>query len=109
MSLDPAHDRPENLKKFAETHNLVRPNWWFVTGDPDELNKYMLKVFALSAKPKPPEQRANEFDLFDHQAIVVLVDHELKMVGWYYPFESKSMEQLKKQLRATLATAEKAA
>jgi protein SCO1/2 len=108
VSLDPAHDTPELLKNFSETHGLSGSDWWFVTGDPEPLNKYMAEVFLLAAQAKPPEKRDNEFDLFDHQAMVVLVDHELKLRGWFYPFETESAKAMRAELKTALAEAKKA-
>ena len=108
VSLDPEHDRPENLKEFSTGHGLAGDDWWFVTGEAEVLNPYMADVFWLKAEKKPEEKRASEFDLYDHQPMVVLVDHELKLVGWYFPFDEKSAASLRKDLEAALAAANKA-
>jgi cytochrome oxidase Cu insertion factor (SCO1/SenC/PrrC family) len=109
VSLDPAHDRPEHLKKFATQHDLLGEDWWFVTGEADSLNRYMAEVFLLKAEEKPPEKRTNEFDLFDHRPMVALVDHNLRILGWYYPFDERSGAAMREALKAALAAAKKAA
>ena len=109
VSLDPGHDKPENLKEFVEKHALVRDDWWFLTGEPSTVNKYMREVFLLAAQEIPEEKRTSEFDLFEHQAMVVLIDHELRMRGWYYPFDSASNKELRADLKQALAEAKKAA
>ena len=109
VSLDPGHDKPEHLKEFSEKHGLVRDDWWFLTGEPRAVNKYMREVFLLAAQEIPEEKRTSEFDLFEHQAMVVLIDHELKMRGWYYPFDAESNKELRADLKEALADAKKAA
>ncbi len=103
VSLDPAHDDPAQLKAFADKHGLADPNWWFVTGEPGPLNRYMREVFMLAAQEIPEEKRSSAGDLFAHEPRVVLVDRELNMRGWFYPFEPKSKEALRREIEAALA------
>ncbi len=109
VTLDPEHDTPEQMAAFAERQGLVHDNWWFATSaEPIGMRAYMEKEFSLSATEKPADQRTSEYDLFDHQPKVVLMDHRLRMVGWYEPFEPASLDQLKRDLKAALAAAEDA-
>lgn len=105
VSLDPGYDTPEILGEFSRQHKLVGDNWWFVTGAADPLNEYMLEVFAMAAQPKPAEERVHEGDLFTHQAVVVLVDKDLKLRGWYFPFEDASLKKLRMELKSALTEA----
>ena len=73
-------------------------DWWFLTGNPDELNSYMLETFSLSAQEKDEALRNGPDDLFAHRPMVVLVDHELKIRGWYDPFDEKGNKSLRKNL-----------
>jgi len=105
VSLDPEHDTPAQLKDFSTRHELLRDNWWFVTGEPEPLNRYMADVFLLAAVSKPEEARTSEFDLFDHQPMVAMVGHDLRFVGWYYPFDEESAASLRKDLKTALDAA----
>ncbi|MCP4849122.1 MAG: SCO family protein [Verrucomicrobiaceae bacterium] len=107
VSLDPVHDRPSQLSEFAQKHDLVRDNWWFVTGNAGELNSYMKEVFWLSAQERPESQRDNVNDLFIHDPRVVLVDHRMRIHGWYYPFDPTSAGALERALEETLLAAKK--
>jgi len=98
VSLDPAHDKPSHLKVFSEKHELASKDWWFLTGDPEPLNRYMMEVFSLSAQEKSEEQRSSPDDLFAHRPMVVLVDHNLKIRGWYDPFDERGNKSLRKNL-----------
>ena len=106
VSLDPAHDRPPQLREFSQKHDLVRDNWWFVTGDAPALNRYMKEVFLLSAQERPEEDRNNVNDLFLHEPRVVLVDHSMRIRGWYDPFNPASARELGKALKAAVTAAD---
>ena len=107
VSLDPVHDRPAQLSQFAQKHGLVRDNWWFVTGEAQPLESYMKEVFWLSAQERPESQRNNVNDLFTHEPRVVLVDHRMRIRGWYYPFDPTSAGALERALEETLSAAKK--
>ena len=98
VTLDPAHDTPKHLKDFSEKHGFVSDNWWFLTGDSDELNSYMLDVFSLAAQEKEESEKVSEDDIFAHKPMVALINHELKIEGWYNPFDKRSSEVLRDKL-----------
>ncbi len=107
VSLDPTHDQPAQLNGFAQKHGLVRDNWWFVTGDAQPLESYMKEVFWMSAQERPESQRNNVNDLFTHEPRVVLVDHTMRIRGWYYPFDPASAAALEKAIDETVSAAKK--
>ena len=98
VTLDPIHDDSSQLKAFSQKHGLVSKDWWFLTGNPDELNNYMLETFSLSAQEKDESLRSGPDDLFAHRPMVVLVDHKLKIRGWYDPFDKKGNKSLRENL-----------
>lgn len=108
VTLDPEHDGPEQLKDFATKHDFLGDDWWFVTGEPGELNAYMKEVFLLAAQEKMEAERDSDGDLFKHEPRVVLVGHDLELRGWYYPFDRGSMAALKSEIKAALADAKRA-
>ena len=107
VSLDPEHDKPAQLDAFAQKHKLERDNWWFVTGDSKPLESYMREVFWMSAQERPESQRSNANDLFTHEPRVVLVDHTMKIRGWFYPFDPPSAAALEKLIKETVDAAKK--
>ena len=64
VTLDPSHDDASQLKAFSQKHGLVSNDWWFLTGNPDELNSYMLDTFSLSAQEKNEEQRSADLMIY---------------------------------------------
>ena len=107
VSLDPVHDRPAQLSQFAQKFSLVRDNWWFVTGEAQPLENYMKEVFWLSAQERPESERTNPTDLFKHEPRVVLVDHRMRIRGWYYPFDPVSAGDLEKAINEAVSSAKK--
>ena len=98
MTLDPNHDTPDHLKAFSNKHGFVSDDWWFLTGESSELNSYMLEVFSLSAQEKKESEKVSEDDIFAHKPMVALINHELKIEGWYNPFDKRSSEALREKL-----------
>ncbi len=103
VSLDPEHDTPAMLDAFATTHGFEGENWWFVTGEPKEVNGYMRKNFHFAPKRKAEEDKDNEMDLFLHDTKVALVDGGGHVRGWYDLFEPMSVEQLGRDIAIVLA------
>ena len=50
ISVDPEHDRPEDLARFARKFDAVHPEWWFLTGDKDNVDLVVKKLGAYSAE-----------------------------------------------------------
>ena len=98
VTLDPNHDTPDHLKAFSNKHGFVPDDWWFLTGESSELNSYMLEVFSLSAQEKKESEKVSEDDIFAHKPMVALINHELKIEGWYNPFDKRSSEALREKL-----------
>jgi cytochrome oxidase Cu insertion factor (SCO1/SenC/PrrC family) len=110
VSVHPTHDTPEQLTKFAEAQEIDRSNWWFLTGDLEALRYFMTKQVRLDPVRDIPEaERLNEFDLFDHDQRVALVDGNRRVRGYYEvmapdPGISRLvMEKLERDIRAVLA------
>jgi protein SCO1/2 len=102
VSLDPEHDTPELLAEFANTHGFKGENWWFVTGEPKEVNDYMRKYFHFAPKRKAEADKDNEMDLFLHDTKVSLVDGGGHIRGWYDLFQPLSVEQLERDIPIVL-------
>lgn len=54
ITLDPEHDTPEVLKKYAEAHG-AKPGWTFLTGNPEDITALRGK---LGLSPLSPKARA---------------------------------------------------
>ena len=46
ISIDPQHDRPQDLAKFAKKFDAVHPEWLFLTGEPANVDVVTRKLGA---------------------------------------------------------------
>ena len=46
ISIDPQHDRPQDLAKFARKFDAVHPEWLFLTGEPANVEAVVKKLGA---------------------------------------------------------------
>ena len=46
ISIDPQHDRPQDLAKFAQKFDAVHPEWLFLTGEPANVEAVVKKLGA---------------------------------------------------------------
>jgi protein SCO1 len=60
ISIDPQHDRPQDLAKFAAKFDAAHPEWLFVTGEPANLEHIVKKLGAYTA------------DVEDHSTAIII-------------------------------------
>jgi cytochrome oxidase Cu insertion factor (SCO1/SenC/PrrC family) len=60
ISVDPQHDRPQDLAKFARKFDAVHPEWLFVTGEPAKVEHVVKKLGAYTA------------DIEDHSTVIII-------------------------------------
>jgi protein SCO1/2 len=66
ITLDPARDTPEVLRKYMDLYDVEPANWTFLTGDKERVNK-VIASWGMWAKPAANGQ-------LDHPSRVFLVD-----------------------------------
>ena len=50
ISVDPEHDRPEDLVRFARKFDAAHPEWWFLTGDKANVDLVAKKLGAYTGE-----------------------------------------------------------
>ena len=50
LTVDPVHDRPDQLKLFAQTFG-ARDGWYFLTGDPGDMDKLAHRLGGYTSDP----------------------------------------------------------
>jgi protein SCO1/2 len=68
ITLDPARDTPEVLRKYMDLYDAEPANWTFLTGDKERVNK-VVAAWGMWAKPAANGQ-------LDHPSRVFLVDRK---------------------------------
>ncbi len=132
ISIDPGHDTPGVLKRYAEAHRADMDRWYFLTGEMKAIEKLVTKGLRLPfIKPgspavgwkMPPALLADMFlpasahahdgphgkdagpggkALIPHSSRFVLLDRKARIRGYYHSGKLESVEQLRKDLRALL-------
>lgn len=99
ITVDPRHDTPERLHKYAERHLADHAHWKFLTGDRRELWRISKEGFKL-----PVEDSAeNSESPITHSARFILVDSGGQVRGYYDSLSDEEFAQLHFDLRAVLS------
>tara|TARA_R110002049_G_scaffold2750_8_gene22300 strand:+ start:258582 stop:259268 length:687 start_codon:yes stop_codon:yes gene_type:complete len=96
ISVDPEHDRPEQLREYAARFGADEQQWLFLTGELPYIRRVGAEVFQLPVDKKFHTER------------FVLVDPEGKIEGMYSWPEEKQFEKLKENIREMIQSVEKA-
>lgn len=84
ISVNPEGDTPEKMDAWVKDKGVDSDDWWFLTGDGDEIRDYMLSQFKFYATEKitDPAIRASQGE-FAHDQRLVLVDGDANIRGFY--------------------------
>jgi protein SCO1 len=104
FSVDPAHDTPDVLKRYARAHDADQPDWSFLTGPAERVQAVILDGFKQSVERAPAAEGQAQTIL--HGSHFVLVDRASFIRG-YYRSDQEGLLNLERDARIVLA--EKAA
>lgn len=99
VSVDPGRDTPEALTAFAQAYNADAANWYFLTGDLQEIIQLGEKGFNLSVGQVPEDQPAEEIGPIAHSIKFALVDRQGRIRGYYDGTDAASVEKLLQAIR----------
>ena len=94
ISVDPAHDSPEVLARYAEGLGADKDAWWFLTGDHDATFALIRNGFLIPVEDASPEQVAQGMEDVAHSSKLALVDRENRVVGFFGSDEAEELEAL---------------
>ncbi len=97
-SIDPTHDTPEVLKKYADDLGVQGTQWTFLTGPKDEIYDIGQGHYLVTAK----EDEAAEGG-YIHSGAFVLVDKDRRVRGMYDGTTDEGTEKLMKDIDRLLA------
>ena len=129
ITVDPKHDTPEVLARYAERYGANPERWLFLTGDKREIYCLAKDGFRLSvvdqADPNPPPCHTaatgpspavlawltpppafathGSQGLFMHSARLVLVDRDARIRAYHLATDEDSLKRLRPNLRTLLA------
>ncbi len=107
ISLDPKEDTPEKMDEWVKDHGVDEPNWWFVTGDENEIRSYMMKYFKFYGRQENTDPaQITAYGKYSHDQRLALVDGMGNVRGWYEvmdaDFGEAELEKLRKDIRFLL-------
>jgi protein SCO1/2 len=82
ITIDPEHDRPAELEKYASAHGADAAGWLFVTGTPAQIDQ-VLALYHL-------QRMRNSDGTVNHSAASFLLGPDGHQVRQYQPLEVKA-------------------
>jgi protein SCO1/2 len=82
ISVDPERDTPEVLARYADRFDADPARWWFLTGDPAEIDR-LVGQFKLTRAKAAPEEVAAGAEEFTHSDRLALVGPGNRLIGLY--------------------------
>lgn len=99
ISVDPEHDTPEVLARYAASYEADRSHWLFLTGGKDAIRQLARTAFHLPVEDNAP----SEGEPILHSTKLVLVDRDGLIRGYYDTTDAPSLKQLVRDVRRLLA------
>jgi len=120
ITVDPERDTPAVLARYAERYGADPLRWLFLTGDKREIYRLANEGFRLGVvdpddrqagpllrflAPVPALASHGSKGLILHSSRFVLVDRQGKIRAYHLPDEERSLDRLRRNLRALLREA----
>jgi protein SCO1/2 len=100
-TVDPEHDRPKQLKEYAQKYSAIPGKWYFLTGSKSEIYDLAMHGYYLPAVDKNvPEGKPDE--TFIHSQKLVLVDKQGIVRGFYDGTDKVDVDRLVLEIRVLL-------
>jgi protein SCO1 len=82
ISIDPEEDDVEKLAAYSQALGADVKNWWFLTGRPVEIHRYLEKdlKFPPAVERTDPHQIAT-LGRYQHDLGIMVIDREMRIVG----------------------------
>ena len=107
ISVNPAGDTPEKMDAWVKEKGVDSPDWWFLTGDPGEITKYMISKFKFygTEEVTDPALIAAQGP-YAHDQRLAIVDGEANIRGYYDVLNVQrgaiEIERLRRDLKMVL-------
>lgn len=107
ISVNPAGDTPEKMDAWVKEKGVDSPDWWFLTGDPEAFNKYMISKFKFYATEEitDPALIATQGP-YAHDQRLAIVDGDANIRGYYDVMNPQradaEFERLRRDLKMVL-------
>ena len=100
-SVDPEHDRPEQLKAYATKYEAIPGKWYFLTGSKADIYKLAMRGYYLPAVDAGVKD-GNPDETFIHSEKLVLVDKQGIVRGFYDGTDKTDVDRMILEIRVLL-------
>ena len=84
ISVNPSGDSPGMMNAWVKENGIDSDDWWFLTGEPEEIAKYMISQFMFFATEKVTDPALiPSIGEFSHDQRLALVDGDANIRGYY--------------------------
>ena len=94
LSVDPDYDTPDVLADYAGSYQIQDPNWLFLTGERNSIERLIVDGFKLPIVRDPPPEAVNPKEPILHSDRFALVDGRGRVRGYYDPAVAEEYEKL---------------
>ena len=103
ITVDPEHDTVERMRKYADVYEAEPPEWLFLTGEEDEINRLVRSGFKVAAWENFGSDRLPGFE-FAHSLSLIHVDAEGGVAGMYGSRDEQELIVLQQVLKGRRET-----
>ncbi|HEX5137287.1 MAG TPA: SCO family protein [Planctomycetota bacterium] len=93
-TVDPAHDTADVLARFAKGYQAKPDRWYFLTGRPEDIQKFAVEGLRLAASTEGEIGHSPDF---------VLVDRSGRIRDYFRQADPEEMKRMRTVIRAALA------
>ena len=105
ISVDPVTDTPEVLTEYAaKLSQATEENWWFLTGDRDEIHDLLRHGFRVGVM-EDPDAEARGGERITHTTRLALLDRGANVRGYFDSADPAAMGVLKLRVKSLLREA----
>lgn len=97
VSVDPDHDTPEILTRYAARFGADTKRWFFLTGDKKAIYRLAQQGFRLSAVPASGVEN-DQSGIVLHSSRLVLVDDRGRIRGYYDSQDAEAVKRLERDM-----------
>lgn len=99
ISVDPAHDTPEVLSRYAKSFGADPERWLFLTGDADRLRNWVVEAFKVPARAATDAEILQGAEDVAHSSKLALVDRGNQVVGYFDADDPKEVDALVQRVK----------
>ena len=98
MTVDPDHDTPEVLTRYADAFGADEEKWLFLTGDKEAMYRYIEEHFKMPVEEMQGEDRKPGFEVL-HTTNLLLVDENGVVRGKHNALIPEEMAKLRRDAK----------